>query len=111
MCDKKLLDWPRNLLPGTNTARAIHQLTDGATFANSWCFFLVTAPKKQPFGSPGTTCWNTDAGSFSCLGSSLNTAILHTQVLIQNISTKIHNLCKDVTAMYPVVVEVYHQGA
>ena len=41
-CYKQLLDWPRNLLPGGNTARAIHQLTDGATFAASFCYYFAT---------------------------------------------------------------------
>ena len=59
----QLLSWPRNLLPGSNTARFLHQMTVGAIFASSFTLFLATAPRGQLMGAPGSDCWNTDAGS------------------------------------------------
>ena len=44
----------------------------------------------------------------SCLGSCLNPDLLHKQVLIRNVCTKVHDICKELTQMFPIVVEIYH---
>ena len=43
--------------------RAIHTLSDGASFAASYVFFMVTCLMKEPLGSPSTQCWQVDSDS------------------------------------------------
>ena len=46
-----------------DTERRIHCHTDGASFAASPVYFIVTAPVGKPLGSKDTQCWQGDAGS------------------------------------------------
>ena len=153
----ELKTWPRCLIPQGHSVRSIHCHTDGASFAASHVYFLVTAPVGRPLGSD-TQCWQGDAGSrikrhsvptnealgllqgvesvaaflyehadmilknspidgklvvsfgldSSCVASSLNPKMVHKQVLIKNLSNKIHETTKDITSLYPSIAIVFY---
>ena len=44
----------------------------------------------------------------SCVASSLNPKMVHKQVIVRNICTKVHQLCMDLTKLYPVQILFYH---
>ena len=44
----------------------------------------------------------------ACLGSTLNPNLIHKQVLARNVSIKVHDLCCDLTSLYPIEVYLYH---
>lgn len=150
--------WPRCILPLGNTVRSIHCHSDGATFASSYAFYLITAPKGHPTGWEGTSSWQVDSDSkiknhsvpsneslgllegvealaafihghhevlfrglgseecirvsfgidSSCLGSSLNPKLLHKNVMIRNISVRVHELCADLSDLYNTDISFYH---